>query len=176
MRKVIRKHLDLNLKFVSLGSFIGCLAVQVCIIKNSAFYKLRESDEKKLCKTWSNDVPPFWSVRKLKFCAAEKTYQIVIKNFHIWWQICIWAIKFYMHKLVMRICVGVCARARVRRQDSVGWDTKWDEMSWVACTDRYWDICYIEMNFTLFSTFSGWRRWIANFNLQLFWFNQATIA
>lgn len=46
MREVIRKHLDLNLKFVSLGSFIGCLAVQVCIIKNSAFYKLRESDEK----------------------------------------------------------------------------------------------------------------------------------
>lgn len=46
MRKVIWKHLDLNLKFVSLGSFIESLAVQVEIIKNSAFYKKRESDGK----------------------------------------------------------------------------------------------------------------------------------
>lgn len=31
----------------------------------------------------------------------HRTYQIVIKNFHIWWHtICMWAIKFSMHKLV----------------------------------------------------------------------------
>lgn len=46
MRKVIRKHFDLNLKYVSLESLLHVSPYKFCIIKNSAYQKFREFDEK----------------------------------------------------------------------------------------------------------------------------------
>lgn len=145
MRKVIRKHFDLNLKFVSLESFIACFALQVLYYKEFCISEI-SGIRRKSCVKLDLMMCPHFQVCENWNSAVERTYQIVIKNFHIWWQICIWAIKFYMHKLVMWIFVGVCET--VREWDSVGWDTKWEEMSSVelsrllCCLRRY---SYIEI-------------------------------